>query len=179
MAEKVGFAVVGLGMGKHHCRSIITAKGAELIAVCDLDEERLGKGKEDYNCRTYVSFDEMLNDPEIVCVNVATPSGMHSDMGIMAMEAGKHIIVEKPADISPEKIDKLREAGEKNGVKVGCIFQARLDPLNIAIRNAIRGGRLGNLIGITGTCRGTESRATTRVRTGSGRGRGTWTAVAR
>ena len=150
MADEVGFAVVGLGMGKHHCRSIISGKGAKLIAICDLDEERLSKGKEDYNCRTYVSFDEMLNDPEIACVNIAVPSGMHSDMGIQAIEAGKHIIVEKPADIKPEKIDLLREAGEKKGVKIGCIFQARLDPLNIAVRDAIQGGRLGKLIGIHG-----------------------------
>ncbi len=150
MADEVGFAVVGLGMGKHHCRSIIEARGTKLIAVCDLDEERLEKGKEDYSCRAYVSFDEMLNDPEITCVNVAVPSGMHTDMGIMAIEAGKHIIVEKPADIQPAKIDQLREAGEKHGVKVGCIFQARLDPLNNAVRDAITSGRLGKLIGIHG-----------------------------
>ena len=150
MAEEIGFAVVGLGMGKHHCRSIIEGRSSKLVAICDMDEGRLSQGKEDYNCRTYVSFDEMLNDPEIDCINIATPSGMHSDFGVMAAKAGKHIIVEKPADIKPEKIDALREAGEKYGVKIGCIFQARLDPLNIAVRDAIQSGRLGKLIGIHG-----------------------------
>jgi len=150
MAEEIGFGVVGLGMGKHHCRSVRDAEGARLVAVCDLDEERLQPVAELHGCKAYTSFDEMLDDDEIQVVNIATPSGMHAQMGEQAADAGKHLIVEKPADIVPERVDTLSEAGSRNGVKIGCIFQSRLNPLNIKIREAIRGGRLGRLIGIHG-----------------------------
>lgn len=150
MADELGFAVVGLGMGKHHCRSARDMEGGRLVAVCDLDEERLRPVAEQFECKAYTSFEELLEDDEVQVVNIATPSGMHAEMGARAADAGKHLIVEKPADITPEKIDDLIEAGTRNGIKIGCIFQARLDPLNIRIRETLQKGRLGRLIGVHG-----------------------------
>ena len=150
MSREVGFAVVGLGMGRHHCKAIQMAPEARLVAICDIDAERLRPASKDYGCRAYAEFEELLSDDEVEVVNIATPSGMHSEMGIQATEAGKHLIVEKPADIVAERIDALIAAGQKNQVKVGCIFQSRLDPLNIRIREAIQEGRLGKLIGVHG-----------------------------
>jgi predicted dehydrogenase len=150
MADEIGFGVVGLGMGKHHCRSVNEAKGARLVAVCDVDESRMVPMRGQYDCKGYASFDEMLKDKDIQVVNVAVPSGMHAELGIKAAAAGKHVIVEKPADIKLERIDALKAAGKKHGVKIGCIFQARLNKLNIKIRDTIQSGRLGKLIGIHG-----------------------------
>ena len=150
MAEELGFAVVGLGMGKHHCRSVTEAEGARLVAVCDLDAERLNPVAKQYGCKAYASFDELLKDDEVDVINIATPSGMHAKMGIQAADAGKHIVVEKPADIVPERVDALAEAGRRNGIKIACIFQGRLDPLNRKVRETIQEGRLGRLIGIHG-----------------------------
>jgi len=120
------------------------------VAVCDVDEERLNPTAEEYACKGYVKFEELLENDAVDVVNIATPSGMHAEMGIKAVEAGKHLIVEKPADIVPERIDALVAAGERCGVKVGGIFQSRLDPLNLRIREAIQKGRLGKLIGVHG-----------------------------
>ena len=78
MAAEIGFAVIGLGMGKHHCRSIEMASGARLVAVCDVDEERLKPTAEEYGCKAYVDYTELLQDEEIDVVNIATPSGMHA-----------------------------------------------------------------------------------------------------
>jgi UDP-N-acetyl-2-amino-2-deoxyglucuronate dehydrogenase len=150
MAEQTGFAVVGLGMGRHHCKAIAAAPGARLVAVCDTDGERLEATAKEYGCRAYSDYAELLADDEVVVVNIATPSGMHSAMGIQAAAAGKHMIVEKPADIKPERIDELIAAGKKHSVKIAGIFQSRLDPLNIRIREAIAAGRLGKLIGVHG-----------------------------
>ena len=150
MSREIGFAVVGLGMGKHHCRAISMAPGARLVAVCDIDVERLQPEAEQYGCKAYEKFDELLKDDEVDVINMATPSGMHAEMGIQAAEAGKHLIVEKPADIVPERIDALIEAGKRCKVKIGGIFQSRLSPLNIRIREAIQSGRLGKLIGVHG-----------------------------
>ncbi|MGY8826350.1 MAG: Gfo/Idh/MocA family protein [Candidatus Latescibacterota bacterium] len=150
MAEQTGFAVVGLGMGRHHCKAIAAAPGARLVAVCDTDGERLSLVAEEYNCRAYDDYTELLADEEVTVVNIATPSGMHAAMGVQAAAAGKHMIVEKPADIKPERIDELIAAGKEHSVQVAGIFQSRLDPLNIRIREAIQSGRLGKLIGVHG-----------------------------
>ncbi len=150
MTAEIGFAVIGLGMGKHHCKSVLTAPGARLVAVCDVDEERLGPAAEEYGCKAYTDYTELLQDDEIDVVNVATPSGMHAEVGIPAAEAGKHLIVEKPADISTERIDALMAAGDKNNVKIAGIFQARFDALNLRVRNAIQENKLGKLVGVHG-----------------------------
>ncbi len=151
MADReIGFGVVGLGMGKHHAKAIVQAKGARLIAVCDVDENRLNSTAQEFNVKGYKDYDEMLNDPEVEVVNICTPSGMHADMAIKAVRAGKHVIVEKPVDISVEKIDKLIEEGHRAGVKMSGIFQSRFTPLNKRIKKAIDEGRLGKLTGIHG-----------------------------
>ena len=151
MAEReIGFGVVGLGIGRHHAKAISMAKGAKLVAVCDVDEERLNSVAQEFGVKAYKDYEEMLKDPEVEVVNVCTPSGMHADMAIQAVRAGKHVIVEKPVDISLEKIDKLIEEGRKAGVKMSGIFQSRFHPLNRRIKQAIDEGRLGKLTGIHG-----------------------------
>ena len=150
MSRKIGFAVVGLGMGKHHCKAIESAPGAQLVAVCDVDEERLQPVAEEYDCKAYANFDDVLADDQVEVVNLAVPSGLHTQMGIPAAEAGKHLIVEKPADIVPSRVDDLIGATQRHQVKAACIFQARFVPLNIRIRDAVQSGRLGKLIGVHG-----------------------------
>lgn len=148
--KEIGFGVVGLGMGTHHCRAIDSAKGAKLIAVCDVDEQRLKKTSEEHKVKAYVDYDDMLKDDEIDVINVCVPSGMHVDIAIPAVEAGKNVIVEKPVDIVVEKIDKLIEAGAKAGVKMSGIFQSRTTPMYKRMKDAIDSGRLGKLIGVHG-----------------------------
>lgn len=148
--EKIGFGVVGLGMGAYHAEAIIEAKGARLVALCDSDEERLNKTNEKFKVKTYKNYDDMLNDSEVEVINVCTPSYLHVDMAIPAVKAGKHVIVEKPVDIKVEKIDMLIEEGKKAGVKMSAIFQSRTTPLNKRIKDAIDDGRMGKIIGVHG-----------------------------
>lgn len=150
MSAETGFAVVGLGMGTHHCRAIQSAPNARLVAVCDVDEERLQPAADEYDCLAYSSLTELLANDEIDVVNIATPSGSHTEVGVQVAAAGKHMIVEKPADITTARIDQLIAAVEGAGVKAAGIFQSRLDPLNMAIRQAIADGKLGGLIGVHG-----------------------------
>ncbi|MBI2505110.1 MAG: Gfo/Idh/MocA family oxidoreductase [Candidatus Latescibacteria bacterium] len=150
MSREIGFAVVGLGMGRHHCKAIQAAPGARLVAVCDLDEERLRPTAQEYGCRAYATVEELLGDDQVEVVNIATPSGTHAAIGSRFAAAGKHLIVEKPADILAGRIEELLAAVSKHGVKAAGIFQSRLDPLNIRIRHCIQQGRLGSLIGAHG-----------------------------
>jgi UDP-N-acetyl-2-amino-2-deoxyglucuronate dehydrogenase len=150
MSAETGFAVVGLGMGKHHCKAVTSAPNARLVAVCDVDEERLGPVAEEYGCAAYTDVAEMLGNDEIEVVNVATPSGSHTEVALQCAAAGKHLIVEKPADITVARVDELIAGVERAGIKAGGIFQSRLDPLNMAIRDALQAGQLGKLIGVHG-----------------------------
>ncbi len=148
--REIGFGVVGLGMGAYHASAIKQSKGARLVALCDADEERLNKTNENFKVKAYTNYNDMLKDKEVDVVNICTPSYLHVDMAILAINAGKHIIVEKPVDINVDKINKLIEVGNKAGVKMSAIFQSRTYPLNKRIKEAIDTGRLGKIIGLHG-----------------------------
>lgn len=147
MAKELSFAVVGLGMGRHHCKAVMDAKGARLAAVCDIDEERLDGAVKDYGCKGYVRYADVLKDKSIDVVNIVTESGKHARMGIQAARAGKHIIMEKPIEVTPTAVKKFEDAVAEAGVKVGCIFQSRMDNCNILLKKAIDKGKMGRLIG--------------------------------
>ncbi|MGI8422755.1 MAG: Gfo/Idh/MocA family protein [Chloroflexota bacterium] len=139
----IGFAVVGLGMGRHHCRSIREAQGAELVAICDIDEGRRAKAIAEFGVKGYASVDELLEDSDVQVVNVAAPTGLHADIGIKVAQSGRHLICEKPLDVNLEKADALISACQDFGVKLASIFQRRLHPLSVRVKDAIDSGRLG------------------------------------
>ena len=97
MKRKVGYAVVGLGVGMRHAEAAAKSENADLVAVCDLKREKLDKIKALYpETLTYTDFDEMLKNPNIEAISIAVPSGMHADFAVKAMRAGKNVLVEKP-----------------------------------------------------------------------------------
>ena len=148
MARDLNFAVVGLGMGGHHCMAINGAKGAHLAAVCDLDKQRVESRKKEFGAdKGYGKFEDVLKDKDIDVVCIVTESGYHTEMGIKAARAGKHIIMEKPIDVALSRIKKFEGEVKKCGVKCGCIFQSRMDNANIMIKKAIDAGKMGKLIG--------------------------------
>lgn len=147
MARALNFAVLGLGMGVHHCKAVVDAKGANLVAVCEHDPKRLKAGVKEFGVKGYAEWSDVLKDPEIDAICVTTESGTHAKFGIEAARAGKHIVMEKPVDISLARIKKLQQEVKKAGVKCGCIYQYRMDNCNILIRKAIRSGKMGKVIG--------------------------------
>jgi len=152
MSERpLRFAVVGLGMGQTHCHDIHDANGAELVAVCDLVPELVQKMVERYGCRGTTRFEEILAAPDIDVVNIATPSGMHAEHTIAALRAGKHVICEKPPDVTVAQVDAMIAAQRETGRKLEIIFQTRFEPVYRRIRQTIADGRLGKLIGIHGS----------------------------
>ena len=149
MAERdIGFGVVGLGMGAGHARDIHGLAGARLVAVCDIDEERLSEVGDRLGAKKYKSYDGMLKDPDVEVVSVALPSGMHAKAATQAVRAGKHVVVEKPIDISLQAIDELIAASDKAGVKLAAVFQSRYEPLYRYIKQTLDSGRFGKLYGI-------------------------------
>jgi predicted dehydrogenase len=146
--REIGFGVVGLGMGRYHCQAVTQARGARLVAVCDIDPERLKPAAEELKVKAYESYAELLRDPAVEAVCVATPSGMHADMAIEAAAAGKHLLIEKPVDVSVAKVRRLAATVRGAKVKAAVVFQTRTMPMYRRIKAAVDSGRLGPLVGV-------------------------------
>jgi predicted dehydrogenase len=87
----------------------------------------------------------MLADPEVDVVTIGTPSGAHMEPAVAAAEAGKHVIVEKPLEITLRRCDKIIEACKKNRVKLSAIFPSRFHDSSQELKRAVEGGRFGRL----------------------------------
>ena len=148
MKKTVKWGIIGCGMiSTLHCNAVEMAENAELAAVCDIVEEKARKAAEKYHVeKVYVDYRDLLADPEIDVVSICTPSGIHGEMAQAAARAGKHILCEKPMEITREKIDKTIEVVEACGVKMGCVFQRRLQRESIAIKQALDSGKFGKVI---------------------------------
>lgn len=147
MDRKIGYAVVGLGVGKNHADAAYHSKHGKLVAVCDLLPEKLQAAAEKYpGIQTYESFEEMLKNPEIEIVSIALPSAMHAEFAVRAMEAGKHVLVEKPLDITPEAAQKIEDARIRTGKKAGVVHQNRNNVCMKPMKDAIDSGRIGKLV---------------------------------
>ncbi len=145
--KKVGYCVTGLGVGMAHVKAAAANPNAELVAVCDLRDDRLQKVAADYpNVKLYKDFDEMLRDPAIDIVSIALPSAMHGEFAAKALDAGKNILSEKPIDITVERAMQIEEARIRSGKKAGVIFQNRNNPVMQEAKKAVESGKLGKLI---------------------------------
>ena len=144
----VRFGIIGCGViAPRHAEAIREAQGAQLVAVCDIIEDKAKQFQEKYGApKMYVDYHEMLRDVDIDAVCICTPSGMHGEMAQQAALAGKHILREKPMEITDEKMNRLIEAVEKTGVKMGCVFQRRFQPIPVQVKKALESGVFGKVL---------------------------------
>jgi predicted dehydrogenase len=146
---KVGFAVVGCGViGPWHAKAIQLAPKCELIALCDIETEKAQKLAAEYgNVPCYKDHRTMLKkEPDIDCVCVCVPSGLHWRIAVDAARAGRHVLSEKPLDITLRTMDRMIDACAAANVKLGCIFQSRTRGITKAARKIVREGKLGKLV---------------------------------
>ena len=99
---------------------------------------------------TVKSFDDVLADPDVDAVSVCVPSGLHADLGERALRAGKHVVVEKPMDVSLAACDRLLAAQRESGKTLAVISQHRFDLASVTTKAAMDDGNSGPL----GLCRG-------------------------
>jgi UDP-N-acetyl-2-amino-2-deoxyglucuronate dehydrogenase len=136
-------AVIGLGVGRSHAEAYHQLPETELVAVCDSNEARLEPVAEQYGCRAYSSVDELLADPAVELVSVATPHPSHAELAIRAMLAGKHVLVEKPMTVDLAEADRMIAASNETGRTLGVVFQRRWWPAAMNVRRAIDDGVIG------------------------------------
>ncbi len=143
----IGFAIVGCGgmIGGVHAAAIKDIHGARLVGGWSRSTEKGRRFAELHQVRAYGSYDELLGDSEVQAVSVCLPSGHHADFGVKAAAAGKHVVVEKPIDISLPKAMNLIETCRKHDRKLAVIFQTRYTPAARRVKRALDLGLLGRL----------------------------------
>ena len=142
----LGFGIIGCGMiAKFHARAIADIKGAKLVGCFNRTIDKANALAAEFGGQATDNLDEMLARPDIDIVTICTPSGAHMEPAIAAAKAGKHVIVEKPLDVTLKRCDAMIDACAKAGVKLGTIFPSRFHKSSQLLKKAVDEGRFGQL----------------------------------
>jgi len=140
------FGIIGAGLiADFHARAIAELPNAKLVGCCDKIFDRAKKLAEKYGVKAFDNYQQMLESDQIDIVTIATPSGLHMEPTVAAAEAGKHVICEKPLDVTLERIDAMIAAHQKSGTRLGGIFPYRFNDSMVPLREAIKSGRFGTI----------------------------------
>ncbi len=140
------FGIIGAGMiADFHAKAIQSLGNAKLAGISGTNKERVKTLAEKYSCKSYNDTVEMLDSYDIDIVIIATPSGAHLEPAIQAAQHGKHVICEKPMEITLERIDKMIQAHMECGTKLGAIFNYRFNNVVQILKNVIDAGRFGTI----------------------------------
>jgi len=140
------FGIIGAGMiGHFHAKAITAMTGSSLHSVFDLRAEAADRLAGDYGAVAYSDISAFLADPELEIVTIGTPSGAHLDPALAAITAGKHVICEKPLEVTTARIDQLMEAAAANGRTLAAVLNRRFHPGMTAFKKAADEGRFGKL----------------------------------
>ena len=148
MKDRLGYGIIGCGViAPWHAQSVKKIPDAELIAVCDIIPEKAEKLKTDFEVpNAYTDYKEMIARDDIDIVSICVPSGLHAEIGVDAARAGKHIMSEKPLDITLANIDSFVKACKKSKVKLACIFQRRTSRMWQIVKKAVDDGKIGTMV---------------------------------
>ena len=148
--EKVRIGIVGCGgiaNGKH-MPSLAKLNNVEMVAFCDIIVERAQKAKEQYgtpDAAVYEDYKELLRDETIDVVHVCTPNRAHSFITVDALEAGKHVMCEKPMAINSEEAKKMLDAAKRTGKKLSVGYQSRQRPDALYMKKEAMDGTFGDI----------------------------------
>ena len=148
--SKLGVAVIGTGQwGKNHARVYKELQSTELIAVCDVNKERAKDMAKQYGVKAYDDSTEMLKDKQIQAVNICTWSTILYQEAIKALNAGRHVLVEKPMSTTPDQARQLVKTAEENNLHLTVGFLTRFIPGLQLIRRHVEDQKIGELVCIT------------------------------
>ncbi len=140
------FGIIGAGLiADFHAKAIESIPNARLVGICGTNKNKVQNLTGKYHCRAFSHHSEMLQSDEIDIVTVATPSGAHLDPVLEAARMGKHVICEKPLEITLDRIDRMIEAHKKAGTLLGGIFNFRYNDSLKHLKTAFDNGRFGTI----------------------------------
>jgi predicted dehydrogenase len=146
----LGVGVIGAGgiVRRHAIAYRCLPEFAKLVAVADIDENRASAAKREHGFReTYTDYRDLLSRDDIDVVSICTPPRVHTPIVVDALNAGKHVLCEKPMARTLEEADQEIEAAERHPeLKMSCVYQYRSDPTHQRVRQMIRDQSLGKIL---------------------------------
>ena len=128
-------------------------KHGQLVAVCDIDQQKANAFTSEYSARGYSSLDEMLaHEKDLDVVAVCTPNGLHASQSISILEAGFHVLCEKPMAIKTSDCVKMIQAARKSKKMLFVVKQNRFNPPVVAVKNLVDQGKLGKIFSVQVNC---------------------------
>ena len=142
-----GFGIVGCGViAATHAEAIGATTGARLVAVTNADADRAAAFARSRGCAAEPDLAALVSREDIEVICVCVPSGLHAEVGVEVAAAGKHLVIEKPMDVSLEAADRLIAAARDAGVRMTVISQHRFDPGPAELRRLLDRNALGRLV---------------------------------
>lgn len=151
--QKIKFAVVGCGhIGKRHAEMISRHEEAELVALIDVkDKNQLGI--EAYDVPYFTSLEDFLKSGiPVDVINVASPNGFHAQQGMQVLDAGCHLVIEKPMALTKLDAEKLIFKGLQKQKQVFCVMQNRYSPPSVWLKDLLESGKLGKIFMVQINC---------------------------
>ena len=150
--KSINFAIIGCGrIAKRHAEHILNS--GKLIAVCDIELKKAVEFGEKYDATAYDSIDTLLaNEKDLDIISVCSPNGMHAEHSIKSLNAGFHVLCEKPMAINVYDCGEMIKAAERNNKRLFAIKQNRFNPPVAAVKSAIDEGKLGKIYSIQLSC---------------------------
>ncbi|HLM38592.1 MAG TPA: Gfo/Idh/MocA family oxidoreductase [Microvirga sp.] len=145
--KKIGLAIVGLGPASQpHSKSLLDL--SEQVEVCwaaSRSPERVSAYRQQFPFRTTTDIEAAINDPAVDAVLVLTPPSSHLDVSQRCFAAGKHVLVEKPLELTLDRAERLVAAAGAAGRRLGVVLQHRFRPASLRLRQVLEEGRLGTV----------------------------------
>ena len=165
------FGIIGGGMiANFHAQAIQAMHGGQLGGIYARKAEKAKTLAAKYNCKAYTKIEDLLSDKTIDIVTIATPSGAHLAPTMAAAKAGKHIICEKPLEVTPARIEQMIQVCKEQKVVLAGIFNRRFNPAVQAFKKAVDDNRFGTIT----LCEASVKWYRTQEYYDSGAWRGTW-----
>lgn len=146
---RVGIAGLGRSGWNIHAKSLATLPDRyRVVAVMDPEPERCAEAVAAHGCRVHADFDALAADPDLDLIVVASPNHLHADHAVAALDAGKHVVCEKPFALTVEEADRAIAASERSGRVLTPFQNRRYEPHFLKVRELIDSGALGRVVHI-------------------------------
>lgn len=142
---KVGVIGCGSIAQRRHLIEFAANDLSEIVAVCDINEQRVADVAEQYKVKAYTDYKELLSDTEIDVISVCLPNYLHAEVSIAALNSGKHVLCEKPMATSKEEAEAMITTAEENGKKLMIAHNQRFVASHEKAKKLIEAGELGKI----------------------------------
>lgn len=149
MSTRKKAAVIGCGMiSSNHLKALLNIKNAEIYALCDIDKEKAERTAAEYKIsKVCEDYKRLLADDAVDVIHICTPHYLHSQMAAEALDAGKHVLCEKPMALSEASALAMIKARDRSGRQLAVCFQNRYNQASVYMKQVMESGKLGKLLG--------------------------------